>query len=535
MNSLSTLRFGFLFALLLPIILLGLSSEIDNPYSNVMMEICDNGVDDDGDGLIDLNDEECLCEIIEPKSLIPNPSFEDQDCCPSNRSELNCADVWIQASGPTTDYIHTCGYMGWDDFPPPTPFPDGDGIMGFRDGRVIREGTPETNWKEYAGACLLSPLLAGTAYRFEFDVGFVDREKSPAINISFFGSTDCSNLPFGNGDDAFGCPTNGPGWTRLGATRIGSGTDVWLKGSIDITPDEDIYAIVIGPDCPAVRSNISIYYFFDNLLLDDFESFELKIDEIQHPCSEGFTLEILDKPGFEYQWYKDGIALSGETKARLGKNYGEGDYQVRILSDGSCRLSGVYNYVIPEFRISENKIMCLDDTYAFGDIILDESGTYIDTLTSVNECDSIVTLELLELGLLADTIGVKIFEGETYKIGNFEIKDQGDQLVTLTSNLGCDSLVLVQLDFYNIFIPNIFNPTNDDVNSLFSVFSDGISVESYEFQIFDIWGNKIFQGQTWDGTYNNHLLKNGLYSYRLDIIMDDGIARQFYGNLTLLE
>ena len=39
-------------------------------------EICDNAIDDDGDGLIDLNDEECLCNGELVPSIIPNASFE---------------------------------------------------------------------------------------------------------------------------------------------------------------------------------------------------------------------------------------------------------------------------------------------------------------------------------------------------------------------------------------------------------------------------------------------------------------------------
>ena len=57
----------------------------------IVDEICDNAIDDDLDGLIDLNDPDCTCESTEPVSLIPNPSFEDLDCCPDNRSQLNCA------------------------------------------------------------------------------------------------------------------------------------------------------------------------------------------------------------------------------------------------------------------------------------------------------------------------------------------------------------------------------------------------------------------------------------------------------------
>ena len=56
--------------------------------------------------------------------------------------------------------------------------------MGFRDGRVRNNG-PEQNWKEYAGACLLNPMEADSSYRFEFDVGFVNEQRSPPINITF--------------------------------------------------------------------------------------------------------------------------------------------------------------------------------------------------------------------------------------------------------------------------------------------------------------------------------------------------------------
>ena len=39
-------------------------------------EICDNALDDDNDGLIDLNDDDCQCEPLEQPSFILNPSFE---------------------------------------------------------------------------------------------------------------------------------------------------------------------------------------------------------------------------------------------------------------------------------------------------------------------------------------------------------------------------------------------------------------------------------------------------------------------------
>lgn len=36
-----------------------------------MSEICENAIDDDMDGMIDLNDADCECTVIKPESLIP--------------------------------------------------------------------------------------------------------------------------------------------------------------------------------------------------------------------------------------------------------------------------------------------------------------------------------------------------------------------------------------------------------------------------------------------------------------------------------
>ncbi|MEM9836638.1 MAG: hypothetical protein AAF828_09055, partial [Bacteroidota bacterium] len=165
------------------------------------VEICDNGVDDDGDGLVDLNDDECYCPPRDPISLIPNPSFEEKYCCPETRSQLDCAMGWVQASEATTDLIDTCGWLGWEDLPPPMPFPDGSAIMGFRNGVPFENPNAPIlpNWKEYAGACLRGPLLQGQTYRFEFHVGFT-LNNSPPTQLFFFGTPDCSYLPFGIGN-----------------------------------------------------------------------------------------------------------------------------------------------------------------------------------------------------------------------------------------------------------------------------------------------------------------------------------------------
>ncbi|MCB9300150.1 MAG: gliding motility-associated C-terminal domain-containing protein [Lewinellaceae bacterium] len=512
--------------------------------SACIVEICDNGLDDDGDGLIDLNDPDCDCPVLEPVSLIPNPSFEDYGCCPSSRSQMECASGWIQASTPTTDYLHTCGWMGWEDLPVPLPMPDGEGCMGFRDGRPgggVNQA-PEPNWKEYAGACLTGPLRAGVTYRFEFYIGFTYLMNSPPTSLAFFGSTDCANLPFGDGLANFGCPTNGPGWVQLGSVPI-NGVNQWKKKEISFTPAQDMHAIVIGPNCTSIPSDVAYYYFFDNLVLAEQTAFDFRISAVENPCSETFALRIPAQDSLQYQWYRNGIALVGETGSELKVAGQTGNYQVRVLGPNSCRLTAVYQYRIPVITNQIDVVACPGELYAFGQQTLRESGIYYDTLKTINNCDSVVRLNLKFLGEEKDTVYAKIFEGESWQVGAKHFSKPGEYTVTLPSQYGCDSLVYLILDAYRLFIPNAFSPNGDGRNDTFTIFPGPGLTEILQLQVFDRWGGLIFETSTqdangtkngWDGNIKGKPATPGHYVYQATIRFDDGKERIIAGSVSLV-
>jgi len=493
-------------------------------------EICDNAIDDDGDGLVDLNDDDCDCPVITPISYIPNPSFEDTVCCPDSRSQLSCATGWIQASEATTDYLNTCGYLGWPEFPPPRPFPDGDGIVGFRDGRVSR-GSIFQNWKEYAGACLLQPLLADSFYRFQFDVGFVNAINSPPITITFYGTTSCENLPFGLGNEEFGCPSNDPNWKILGEVLVsGAGRNVWVNTFIDIVPTEDISAIAIGPACAPAVINSSLYYYFDNLTLAELSSFNLRISETAHPCSEDYSLTIPSNPGFQYQWYLDGVALVGEVSSELSQTYGEGSYEVRILDGARCRVSRAFEYRIPEVQEFAYQTICSGEAFDFGGEILGQSGVYFDTLKTENNCDSIVRLELTVVEQLMDTVTASILAGETITVGGQKFSQEGRYPVLLASALGCDSLVQLNLSTFEFYIPTAFSPNGDAVNDVFRPFAQDDRIVSLSMKIYDRWGGLLSFGTTWDGG----VAAPGVYVYLIDVVFSDGTVKTLTGDVSLM-
>lgn len=524
------------------LLLLLITGSPSGPSLLLPPENCENARDDDNDGLIDLNDPDCACTLIEPISRIPNPSFEERNCCPTGITQLHCADTWIQASAPTTDYLNTCGWMGWDDLPPPLPFPDGAGAVGFRDGRNIM-GEAEPWWKEYVGACLLAPLLAGIPYRIEFHLGFTNSSNSPPISVTFFGTTDCKNLPFGNNDEHFGCPTNGEGWSQLGQVSV-SGSRNWVKTKIDITPKEDIYAIAIGPACPDRPASVHYYYFIDNLILDEQSVFNYQITTNgESPCSNNFALQIPSADSLSYQWYKEGIALLGETEAQLRVNTGEGRYQVRISGADGCRVTNTFNHVIPVETSTVRQVLCEGESLQFGGRSLTMGGTYWDTLKTAENCDSIIQLLLTDAFDQQATLNAKIFETEKYRLENFTFGQPGTYEILLTSQAGCDSLVTLNLDFYKIFTPTAFSPNDDGVNDYFSILGEEDLVEIKSLEIFDKWGNRHYFGQNllpnqpssgWDGKIGGVIGATGVYVYTAVLIMNDGQERRFSGSVSLI-
>ena len=84
-----------------------------------------------------------------------------------------------------------------------------------------------------------------------------------------------------------------------------------------------------------------------------------------------------------------------------------------------------------------------------------------------------------------------------------------DENVTSTSN---------QVELYNplaIYLPTAFSPNNDGVNDSFGAVGNGI--EDYELQIFNRWGNKVFESNDidnkWDGSDNGDDAEVGTYTY----------------------
>jgi len=311
-------------------------------FSLYSQEICNNGIDDDADGLIDLNDvASCNCAPVTIPSMIPNPSFEQTNCCPSSFSQVSCAAGWSQATNATSDYFN-CGYnFGSATNAGLVPPPDGSGYLGT----IFSPG-----WQEYVGSCLSTPMLAGQSYTLTMNIasapidgyggvcngGAIDYG---AIDITIFGNQNCVPFPIAVTD----CPSSsGVDWSAVAFqtyTPVGS----WAPITFTFTPATNINSIIIGSPCvlPASYSPPSgcyPYFYYDNLILT--QSSATNLTQSGSFCMNNLELQTTNNPTSTYQWYYGGVALVGQTSATLqisANNYPSGDYTlVENFSDGTC-------------------------------------------------------------------------------------------------------------------------------------------------------------------------------------------------------
>ncbi len=370
-------------------------------------EDCTNGIDDDNDGLIDLQDDECQC--LSPTGYYFLEDFENNVCCPQyftsvgNPFGIECLNGMSAASVGTPDYFHTCGYLGglMGPDPPviPLPMPSGMGAAGT----VVMP-----NNVEYIGTCLPSPLVAGVPYEFSVYVGFNTNNtfasNSPLL-INIYAANNCSsNFP----SSQIFCLGQDPNWVVIGSMTVSGNIGEWVQVSTTITPGINYEAIAFGAPCNYASGNN--YYFFDDFQITGGGVEQIPIDNViseNGDCITGVTLTSTTFPGAEYQWYFNGIAIPGATSSTYPVPPGEeGLYQVVVTVGSDCGVSDEYEVVIDEnvldVEATIENILCFNDNDGSISLILPSENTPHQILWS-NGASS-PNIDLLSPGIYTVTI-----------------------------------------------------------------------------------------------------------------------------------
>jgi len=113
-------------------------------------------------------------------------------------------------------------------------------------------------------------------------------------------------------------------------------------------------------------------------------------------------------------------------------------------------------------------------------------------------------------------------------------------IVTAYNTVYCrrSDTVMVKIDFTcgDFFVPNVFSPNGDGLNDF--VNAHGFCISSYNLQIFNRWGEKVFEttdkSYGWDGSFRGKPMDIGVFMYKVEGITIEGKPFSIKGNVTLL-
>ncbi len=132
------------------------------------------------------------------------------------------------------------------------------------------------------------------------------------------------------------------------------------------------------------------------------------------------------------------ITFNGQTITTAGT------YLDTLTSVNGCDSFITLNVTIAQATAATiSKSAC--GSYSFGGNTLTVSGTYLDTISNVAGCDSVITLNLTINQATASTKFDTICNGDSYSFGAQTLNQSGTYNRTITNVAGCDSVITLNL------------------------------------------------------------------------------------------
>lgn len=479
-----------------------LTDEFQIQVENTNSEICDNGIDDNNNGLVDAFDPQCSCG----ETVVPEPKFNETfsrnfTCCEFMGTGSNsCVRGW-QAVTPTlllpTFFQSNCNGSREDESENLRAMSDnGNWVkleLSFNNGNMIATTI---------ATCLDTPMESGEAYELTLGVGIL-AGVNDSDYFSIYGVSTCEEDKAYNVDRR-GCVDESL-VTKLADFTIPTRQNRYLQLKQTITPPEDISTLIIGFPCdlPIFPSRTRLVYI-DAIDISTTTTTQLEINDtirqVGTRCDEPIRLQIDFDADLQYQWYRDSLPIAGATSNVYNvENFDPfSNYHVFVSNANGCELIGPHQLNIVPLEFLEIDFLCEGDTHQFRDTLISDPGFYTqyvegingdcDTIVSLrlthgevglfefdvticagenhffnnetltetgiyeervpygNGCDSITRLNLLVLDPIETIIYESICAGESYTFNNEEVNASGAYQFTTTSSMGCDSTVILNLE-----------------------------------------------------------------------------------------
>lgn len=499
------------------------------------------------------------------QNLVPNPSFEQYETCPSGLGQIYKCDNWFSPNTGTPDYFNYCaaGSVSGvsDNFYGEESAYDGAAYAGIIIYTSQQE--PELEIREYLEIELMEALEADKHYLIQFQMSLADmigncKSKSIGAHFSVNVISDpSSGLSFDfipQVQTENNSQTNG--WTNFQASFVAEGGEKYMTiGNFNSNQETEEWQA-----CPALENT---YLYIDAVSVIEVEP--LEYDGATEIC-EGENISLTALSSGAIQWLDDEKELLSEDK----------EFSFQPEQDEIIHLSdGIYEIEIPltvipsptiiweeNYSICEGDSITLDafaNNYEFqylweidgsvtSQITIKEAGNY-QVVLSANDCEHtfMTQVDLIEESIQIDLAEnavlcnderleidlelaeeVEVFWSDGIEGPERTIEQAGLYTIELKSECEVNTFYLdVQEEncsCTDLLFPTAFSPNGDGLNDQFKAFSS-CNVVDFHVQVFSRWGNLLVESSEtdwqWDGHVNGERIEAGVYllqtEYELEI------------------
>ena len=187
-------------------------------------------------------------------------------------------------------------------------------------------------------------------------------------------------------------------------------------------------------------------YNFDGHSYDQPGTYTIPYETV-HGCDSIVYLTLYNLDGYEEQ--VTGYFCTGHSYNYDGHSYDQpGTYTITYETvDGCDSIVSLTLYNLEDYEEQVTDYICTGHSYSYDGHSFDQPGIYTIPYETVQGCDSIVRLTLIENQSYDYSLpDGKICDGSVYHFGDQIITETGDYTYTGTTIDGCDSIVHIRID-----------------------------------------------------------------------------------------
>jgi trimeric autotransporter adhesin len=196
-------------------------------------------------------------------------------------------------------------------------------------------------------------------------------------------------------------------------------------------------------------------YDFNGQILSEAGTYS---DTITDPASGATVIQVLIlSVNPVYQTELQFEICEGESVEYNGLQFTQaGIYEVMLSTQENCDSLIILELLVyPTYDITLEATICQGESYEFEGEQLTEAGTYTMNYETVQGCDSSISLVLTVESASVDTQQVEICEGDSYEVNGNIYTESGIYTDTLESAEGCQTILVTQLTVnptYEVFL-----------------------------------------------------------------------------------